>query len=147
VQAHFTGSLDAVADILGREGMKPYGGLQIDSAIMKGQVDALLNVNLKLSKKSAKPDDTLVRVNATIANLTIEKLIGKEKLEQGQLTVVSDAVTLPDTLPDTVVDLVTLPVTLGDTLEDTDTEVATVPLTLGETVDVTDSAPLPSFLA
>ena len=90
MQAHFTGSLDAVADLLGREGMKPYGGMQIDSAIMKGQVDALLNVNLKLSKKSTRPDDTVVRVNATISNLVIEKLIGKEKLEQGQLTIVSD---------------------------------------------------------
>ena len=91
VQAHFTGSMDAVADILGREGMKPHGGMQIDSNILKGQVDALLNVNLKLSKKASKPDDTLVRVNATISNLTIDKLIGKEKLEQGQLTLVSDA--------------------------------------------------------
>ena len=91
VQAHFTGSMDAVADILGREGMKPHGGLQIDSAILKGQVDALLNVNLKLSKKATKPDDTVVRVNATISNLTIDKLIGKEKLEQGQLTILSDA--------------------------------------------------------
>ena len=90
VQAHFTGSLEAVADLLGREGMKPYGGMQIDSSIMKGQVDALLNVNLKLSKKSTRPDDTIVRVNATISNLVIEKLIGKEKLEQGQLTIVSD---------------------------------------------------------
>ena len=91
VQAHFTGPLDAVADILGREGMKPHGGMQIDSAIMKGQVDALLNVNLKLRKTASKPDDTVVRVNATISNLVIEKLIGKEKLEQGQLTIVSDA--------------------------------------------------------
>ena len=91
VQAHFTGSLDAVADILGREGMKPHGGLQIDSSTLKGQVDALLNVNLKLSKKAAQPDDTVVRVNATIANLVIDKLIGKEKLEQGQLTLLSDA--------------------------------------------------------
>ena len=91
VQAHFTGSMEAVADILGREGMKPYGGLQIDSAMMKGQVDAQLNVNLKLSKKASRPDDTVVRVNATISNLTIEKLIGKERLDQGLLTVVSDA--------------------------------------------------------
>ena len=91
VQAHFTGSLDAVADILGREGMRPHGGLQIDSSTLKGQVDALLNVNLKLSKKAAQPDDTVVRVNATISNLMIDKLIGKEKLEQGQLTLVSDA--------------------------------------------------------
>ncbi len=90
VLAHFTGSLDAVADILGREGMKPYGGMQIDSAVMKGQVDALLNINLKLSKKASRPDDTVVRVNAAISNLIIEKLIGKERLEQGQLTVVSD---------------------------------------------------------
>ena len=91
VQARFTGSMDAVADILGREGMKPHGGMVIDSSIMKGQVDAQLNINLKLSKKAARPDDAVARVNASISNLTIDKLIGKERLEQGQLTLVRDS--------------------------------------------------------
>ena len=91
VSAHLTGSMEAVADILGRDGMKPYGGMQIDSSVMKGQVDAQLNVNLKLSKKMTGPEDTVVRVNATIANLTIDKLVGKEKFDQGSLSVMSDA--------------------------------------------------------
>ncbi len=90
VAAHLTGSMEAVADILGRDAMKPYGGMQIDSSVMKGQVDAQLNVNLKLSKKDMKPGDTIVRVNANVANLSIDKLVGKEKLEQGSLTVVSE---------------------------------------------------------
>ena len=88
---HLTGPMDAVADILGRDGMKPYGGMQIDSSVMKGQMDAQLNVSLKLGKKAAKGEDPAVRVNATIANLTIDRLVGKEKLDQGSLTVVSDA--------------------------------------------------------
>ena len=97
VSARLTGSMEAVADILGRDGMKPYGGMQIDSSVMKGQVEAQLNVNLKLSKKDAKPGDTTVRVNASIANLSIDKLVGKEKLEQGVLNVVSDATGLKAT--------------------------------------------------
>ena len=90
IVAHLTGPMEAVADILGREGMKPYGGIQIDSSVMKGQVDAQLNVNLKLSKKDTRPEDTVVRVNAAIANLVIDKLVGKEKLDQGSLQVTSD---------------------------------------------------------
>ncbi len=91
VLAHLTGSLDAVADILGRDGLKPYGGMQIDSSIMKGQVDAQLAVALQLSKTDDTPGQTAVRANATISNLVIDKLVGKEKLDQGQLTLVSDA--------------------------------------------------------
>ena len=91
VLAHLSGSMDAVADLLGRDGMKPYGGMQIDSSVMKGQVDAQLNVSLKLGNKVVKPEDVGVRVNATIANLTIDKLVGKEKLDQGSLSVASDA--------------------------------------------------------
>ncbi len=97
VFAHLTGSMEAVADILGREGMKPYGGMQIDSSVMKGQVDAQLNLNIKLSKKETVGEGPAVRVNATISNLTIDKLVGKEKLDQGVLTVVSDATGLKAT--------------------------------------------------
>ena len=97
VAVHLTGSMDAVADILGREGMKAYGGIQIDSSVMKGQVDAQLNVNLKLSKKDTRPEDTIVRVNANVANLTIDKLVGKEKLDQGSLMVLSDGAGLKAT--------------------------------------------------
>ena len=88
--AHLTGPMDAVSDILGRDGLRPYGGMQIDSSIIKGQVDAQLAVALKLSKKDDGSGGTTVRANATISNLIIEKLVGKEKLEQGQLTLVSD---------------------------------------------------------
>ncbi len=90
VFAHVTGPMDAVADILGRDGLRPYGGMQIDSSVIKGQVDAQLAVALKLSKKDDGSGGTTVRANATISNLIIEKLVGKERLEQGQLTLVSD---------------------------------------------------------
>ena len=97
VFAHLTGSMESVADILGRDAMKPYGGMQIDSAVLKGQVDAQLNVNLNLSKKAKAGEVPAVRVNAMIANLTIDKLVGKEKLDQGALTEVSDATGLKAT--------------------------------------------------
>ena len=89
VQAHFTGGMDVVADILGREGMKPFGGMQIDASVIKGQIDAQLGLDLKLGKE-AHPDDQVVRVNANIANLSIDHLIAKEKLDQGTMNVQVD---------------------------------------------------------
>ena len=91
VSVHLTGPLDAVADILGRDGLKPYGGMQIDTSILKGNVEADLSVGLKLSKKDEGSGGTVVKANAIISNLIIEKIVGKDRLDQGQLTLVSDS--------------------------------------------------------
>ena len=90
VSAHITGSMESVADILGRDGMKPHGGMQIDATVIKGQVDAQVGIELKLGP-GVKPEDAIVHVASTVTNLSIDKLVGKEKLEQGTLAVNVDA--------------------------------------------------------
>ena len=87
VSAHATASVDTIADLLGREALKPFGGMQIDASTVKGQVDARLNLDLKLGK----PADTAVRASAQIANLSIDKLVGKERFDNGALSVTADA--------------------------------------------------------
>ena len=89
VNLRVTGSLEAVSDLLAREALKKFGGLIIDVSQMKGQVDGRLSIDLKLDKVT-RPEDTIVAVNATVSQLTIDHLVGKEKFDQGQLAVTVD---------------------------------------------------------
>lgn len=89
LNARLAGTLDSLIDILSREGMRPYVGQLGDTSAIKGQIDGRLIVDLKLQKKS-RQEDTQVQANASVTDLTIDRLIGKERFEQGQLTVVID---------------------------------------------------------
>lgn len=87
INVRVNGTLEALADFLGRDAMKPFGGFVIDTSMFRGQVDGRLNVDLKL-ENDPPPEDIRVSVNATVAQLSIEHVIGKERLDQGQLNVV-----------------------------------------------------------
>jgi hypothetical protein len=89
VGAHLVGPLSAVADLLARDGLKGFGGMPIDASVSRGRVDGRVTVDLKF-KKDAQPEDTVVKVAAGVTNFSIDKLIGKEKLDQGTLTVTAD---------------------------------------------------------
>jgi Protein of unknown function/AsmA-like C-terminal region len=88
-RAHLTGTADALADLLGREPLRKQAGLQIDPATVKGQVEGDLVLDLKLGK-TAKPDDTQFHVMGSLTNLTLDKLIGEDKLDQASFTVDAD---------------------------------------------------------
>lgn len=92
-QAHLSGTADALADLLGREPLRKEAGLQIDPATIKGQAEGDLILDLKLGK-TAKPDDTQFRATGALTNLTIDKFIGEEKLDQGNFTFEADRNTL-----------------------------------------------------
>ncbi len=92
-QAHLWGTADALADLLGREPLRKQAGLQIDPATIKGQAEGDLVLDLKLGK-TAKPDDTQFRATGALANLTLDKFIGEEKLDQGNFTFEADRNTL-----------------------------------------------------
>ena len=92
-QAHLSGTADALADLLGREPLRKQAGLQIDPATIKGQAEGDLVLDLKLGK-TAKPDDTQFRAAGALANLTLDKFIGEEKLDQGNFTFEADRDTL-----------------------------------------------------
>jgi len=81
-----TGSMDAVGDILAREGMKPYGGFVMEQGAFKGSVDGRLTVDIDFGLNE-KP---VVRVAAQVSNLVVERLAGKERLDQGALAVTVD---------------------------------------------------------
>jgi len=80
-----TGSIEAVKDLLAYEAFKGYASMPIDTP-MHGQVDGRLEVGLKVGPGSeGLPPQILINANAT--NFSIEKLIGKEKLDNATLSV------------------------------------------------------------
>ena len=92
-KVHLSGAADALADLLGREPLRRQAGLQIDPATVKGQAEGDLVLDLKLGK-TAKPEDTQFHASGELAGLTLDKLIGEEKLDQGNFTFEADRSTL-----------------------------------------------------
>ena len=84
--AHLQGPADALADLISRDALKPFVGLPIDPASVKGQFDGDLALDLKLGK-TARPEDAVVHAAATLSNFQVDKFLGKEHFEQGALNV------------------------------------------------------------
>ena len=89
ITAHVLGSMDAAADILSRDALKPFANVPIDASAVKGQVDAHLGIALKLGEH-VPADDVKVTATADVANFSADKLIGKEGLVDTTLQLVAD---------------------------------------------------------
>jgi hypothetical protein len=89
ISARVTGGADVVAELLARDALKGFAPLPVDPAAVKGQLDGRLAVDLRLSK-NPQATEPQIRVNASLANLTLDKLIGQEKLEAANLTLSID---------------------------------------------------------
>jgi hypothetical protein len=88
--AHLQGSADALADLISRDALKPFVGLPIDPASVKGEFDGKLVLDLKLGK-TARPEDAVVHADGTLANFQVDKFLANEHFEQGALTISEDA--------------------------------------------------------
>ena len=89
INAHVTGSMDAAADLLSRDALKPYANLPLDASAVRGQVDAHVGIAIKMGDH-VPPEDTKVTASADVANFGTEKLIGKEGLSDADLQIVAD---------------------------------------------------------
>jgi hypothetical protein len=89
VELRLGGNVEAVADLLALKSIAPYANLPIDGGALKGQTEGKLRVEFEVGP-TARSEATNVSIDATASNLTIERLIGKERLENGALNVVSD---------------------------------------------------------
>ena len=89
INAHITGNIDAVADLISREALKAYANVPIDSSAVKGQIDAHLGIAMRLGD-NVPPDEAKITVNATAENFVAERLIGKESLVDTSLQLVAD---------------------------------------------------------
>jgi hypothetical protein len=83
------GSVEAVTDLLNTDAIKSYANLPLDPASLKGQIDGKLGLDLFLGAGASRAD-TLVRLNANITNLSAEKLVGREKLDNANMQIAVD---------------------------------------------------------
>ena len=79
--AHLQGGADALVDLLGRDALKRYAGFTLDPALVKGQFDGDLAIDLKLGK-SVRPEEQQFRASGSLANLRVDKFLANERLEQ-----------------------------------------------------------------
>ena len=93
INLRMTGNLDTLADLFDREALKPYVQLPIDSTTVKGHVDGRLAIDLKLGPDTT-PNDTSMRASATLTDFSVERLVGKEKLDAATLDLTAERGTL-----------------------------------------------------
>ncbi|MGJ0510079.1 MAG: AsmA-like C-terminal region-containing protein [Methylocystis sp.] len=84
------GSVEAVADILAIPAVASHASIPVDPGAIKGQIDGNLRVNFDIGDHP-RDDATTFAIDATASNLTIDRLIGKERLEGATLRVLADA--------------------------------------------------------
>lgn len=87
VNVRASGSLDAVTDLAGVEGLKPFGGFSVEPGLVRGHVDGRVTVDLFFEPQKAP----LVRVATQISDMTVERVIGRERLDQASLALTADA--------------------------------------------------------
>ncbi len=84
--AHLAGSVEAVSNVLTRDALKPYASIPLDPATLHGQVEGMLDKSLLLGK-GASSAQTPLGVDAHISQFVAERLIGKENLDDADLTI------------------------------------------------------------
>ena len=92
-QAHLSGTADSLAELLTREPLRKQAGLVLDPATVHGQAEGEMTLGLKLGR-TAKPDDSSFNAKGTLSNLTLDKFIAAEKLEQATLSFEADRTSL-----------------------------------------------------
>ncbi len=94
LNAHLSGAVEAVTDIMSRDALKPYASLPLDASTLHGQIEGDLNKTLILGtrpktadgKEPAEP----LRVAAKISDFVAERLVGQENLEDATLNLAVD---------------------------------------------------------
>ena len=86
INAHLSGTLESLADVLNRDALKSFVNLPIDTTTIHGQAEGRLSVDINLSP-SVRPEDTQIRATANVSNFVVDRLVGKEKLDQATLQV------------------------------------------------------------
>ena len=81
LRLRFSASVDALTELMKSPALQPYMPRAIDPQNVKGQGEGELNVQMRLGSPAAS--DTRVAVNARLSNVTVEKALGNDRLENG----------------------------------------------------------------
>ncbi|WP_148210520.1 DUF3971 domain-containing protein [Beijerinckia indica] len=87
VAAKISGPAEVVGDLLSREALKAYATLPLDPTTIRGQIDGKMQLDMKIGPETG-PGDTVLHVNAMVNNFSVDRLLGKEKLENATLAVI-----------------------------------------------------------
>lgn len=89
ITAHVDGPVDVLAELLARDALKSYADLPPEASSAKGQIDGVLTVGLDLGPH-ARSDDVNIGANAKIGGFSLDKVIGKQGLTDGNMIFVLD---------------------------------------------------------
>jgi hypothetical protein len=89
IELHLIGNVEAAADILSLKSVAPAASLPLDAGALKGQIDGRLRIDFELGQ-AAREEHTRIAIDADATNLSMERFIGKERLENAALKLVSD---------------------------------------------------------
>jgi hypothetical protein len=87
VNVRASGTLDAVSDLIASDALRPYGGFAMERNLVRGQVDGRIVVDLFFDPHRAPA----VRVAAQISNMVVERVVGRERLDQANLALTADS--------------------------------------------------------
>lgn len=90
IELRLAGNVETVADILALPSVAAAADVPIDAAALKGQVDGRLRIDFELGL-AARDENTRVSIDAEATNLSMERFLGKERLEGATLRFISDA--------------------------------------------------------
>lgn len=83
-----SGNVEAVADVLNVPAIAKYASIPVQAENIKGQLAGRLHLDFEVGF-DARDDQTKFTIDATTNNLVVEKLIGKERLDNGTLHVLA----------------------------------------------------------
>jgi len=93
VDVHVSGNVESAADLLRVPAIAQHASLPVDPSAIRGQVEGRVRVDFEIGD-NARDDHTTFQIDATTSNLSIDKIIGKERLEGASLHVFADRVGL-----------------------------------------------------
>ena len=85
--ARVAGDVQAVGALLNLAALKPFVSLPVDSARLKGQIDGLLGIALRLGPGADPKKDFKLNVDAMATQFSAEKLLGDQDLNDGTLRI------------------------------------------------------------
>lgn len=83
------GAVETIADILALPEVRKYASVPVEPGTLKGRLDGRLRLDFEIGD-DARDDHVKFWVDATTNNLSVERLIGKERLEAGVLRVIAN---------------------------------------------------------
>jgi hypothetical protein len=83
------GAVETIADVLALPEIRKYASIPVEPGSLKGRLDGRLRLDFEIGD-DARDDHVKFWVDATTNNLSVERLIGKERLEAGVLRIVAN---------------------------------------------------------